>query len=113
MAILNQTLAFTINVDVIDKSRRTDHRGYARFSTGGNFTKMEALVQGESEIELTVPVTAIYIMATAIDLRVTWGAVTRTFKVNKLLFLPDMTDITSLSLYNPAVTAMPTRVILF
>jgi hypothetical protein len=111
---LLQTITFRIGVDVTDKSRRADHSAQFGYSTGGDFTKYERLLAPAGAFSVFIPLHIIYILTagSAISVEVTWGGVnpcTRIFKVNKFLFLSDMTDITTVTITNNSIptTAAP------
>lgn len=105
---LLQTVTFRIGVDVTDKSRRNDHTAQAGYDSGGNYTKYERLLASGASLAVEVPAQILYVLTggVAVDVQITWSGTTplvRTFRVNKMLFLSDMTDITAIQITNNSI----------
>jgi hypothetical protein len=126
MAPLLQTVLMHLGVDVTDRTRRNAFTSHFGFSTNGNFTQLDQLLQpgGASVtgayVNLVVPAQAVFILtaASTLTLAVTWSspAVTKIFNINQMMFISDMTDVTALQVVNTAaVGATPesVRILLF
>lgn len=125
---LIQTVTLDIGCTVTDISRRNEFSASVEYSTGGNFTRQDALLQPGgvdaqgATLSLPVPSQAIYIMTAGpnVALQVTWTInstpVVMSFKINNMFFLADMTNITNLELVNNEVTGSTpetVRILLF
>jgi hypothetical protein len=118
-----QTVTFSIGCDISDVSRRNEFTSSFGFPTNGNFIRQDLLLQPNGgAATLSLPSQAIYVMTAGTDvvLQVTWTdnsvETSRTFKINKMLFLADVTNITNLQVINNEAIGTPpesVRVLLF
>lgn len=110
MTTVLQTVTLSLDIDVTDTSRRTDASMSFGFLTSGNYDKKDRLLNAGATYTLTEIPAQVFMLLTngaAIDVTVNWGGSTpasRTFLVNKMLFLSDMTDIVSIVVVNNAAS---------
>lgn len=116
--VLNPTIILRLAMDVSEASRRNDHMAQLRFSTDGNFTKIERQLPAGESIDLPIPAKVVYVLSgdTPTTLRVEWSgdnAGSRTFTVDKMMFLSDMSDVSELRLTNTGAISNAIKVFLF
>jgi hypothetical protein len=114
-----QTVTLSLGIDIADKSVRAEASARFGIMTNGNFDKKDKLLEVDAVYTTTEIPPQVFLLltnGTAIDVTVSWGGQTpstRTFRVNKMLFLSDMTDVISLSVSNNGQLSETVRIYSF